>query len=105
MPGLRTRLEPAAEDEPCVVAVAGEVDPATIIRLSLFIAANCSLRRSLELDLSDVTFTDCSLLRLLQTELRDRVCHNAIVRVVCPSEAVRRLLELTDHASFLAGLA
>ncbi len=103
MPGISTRLDPTSTEQLCVVVVTGEVDPATVVPVSLFLAANCPPRHSIELDLSEITFTDCSLLRLLETERQDRAGHHATVRVVRPSEPVRRLLELTDQADLLRG--
>ena len=49
-------------------------------------------RGPVELDLSGVTFLDAAALRALLAAARD----NPHLRIVAPSRAVQRLLELTD---------
>ena len=73
------------------VAACGEIDLATKDRLHAALTPLLDDERTLLLDLSQVTFIDCSGLRVLQTAYRAHVRF----AVVAPSFAVSRLLELS----------
>ena len=73
------------------VCACGEIDLATKDRLHAALTPLLGDERALLLDLSQVTFIDCSGLRVLQ------MAHRAHGRfaIVAPSDAVTRLLELS----------
>ncbi|MBS2961671.1 STAS domain-containing protein [Actinocrinis puniceicyclus] len=73
-----------------VLAACGEIDLSTRDRLLAALTSLFSDRRPLLLDLSQVTFIDCSALRVLQTVHR---AHDRFA-VVAPSPPVQRLLHL-----------
>lgn len=73
------------------VSACGEIDLATKDRLHAALTPLLAGERTLLLDLSQVTFIDCSGLQVLQTAFR---AHGRFA-VVAPSVAVTRLLELS----------
>ena len=73
------------------LSAAGEIDLATKDRLQAALAPLLGDERPLLLDLSQVTFIDCSGLRVLQAAHHK----NGRFAVVAPSAAVARLLELS----------
>lgn len=73
------------------VSACGEIDLATKDRLHATLTPLLGDERTLLLDLSRVTFIDCSGLQVLQTAHRA----NRRFAVVAPSEAVTRLLDLS----------
>ena len=75
-------------------AVRGELDLVTIPALEAWLS---QLGELAELDLSGVTFFDSSALRTLLTVRR---CH-ANMRVVNPSQAVVKVLEITGMLDYL----
>lgn len=110
MPPVRRRVHPVTDNEhnlsfdlavegpEAVITVNGELDPHTADTLAdalRDLTAREDLR-SVVLDLSDVSFIDSSGLRAILTahdELRNR---EAQLTLRSPSEAVHRLLEITD---------
>ncbi|HZU56277.1 MAG TPA: STAS domain-containing protein [Actinocrinis sp.] len=73
------------------LSVCGEIDLATNDRLHAALAPLLADERVLLLDLSQITFMDCSGLQVLQTAFQ---AHDRFA-VVAPSVAVTRLLELS----------
>jgi anti-anti-sigma factor len=74
------------------LSACGEIDLATKDGLQAVLAPLLDGERTLLLDLSQVTFIDCSGLRVLQSAHR---AHERFA-VVAPSDAVARLLELAE---------
>jgi anti-sigma B factor antagonist len=75
------------------VAVAGELDLATLPALERVLAAGARSGRDVLLDLERVTFIDCSSLGAI-AEAADRACERGHQLVLWPSPAVERLVEL-----------
>lgn len=87
------------EGDQCTLRLKGEVDAHSSVDLARKIAS-VGEAALLRLDLSGVDFIDSSGLRVLLTAHRDFEQRGARVEVHKPSDAVRRLLELTaldDH--------
>lgn len=78
------------DSEAAVLSACGEIDLSTRDRLLAALTTLLGDARPLLLDLSQVTFIDCSALRVLQTVQR---AHDRFA-VVAPSPAVQRLLRL-----------
>jgi anti-sigma B factor antagonist len=78
-----------------IVAVAGEVDIATVTRLreSLFELAVSG--RPLVVDLEQVSFIDSSGLAALAGAARRAAAHGASLQVVCARPRIRQLFHLT----------
>ena len=87
--------------EAAALSASGEIDLATKDRLGAALAALLDDERPLLLDLSQVTFIDCSGLRVLQAAGR---AHHRFA-VVAPSDAVARLLELSGVRLVVFGSA
>jgi anti-anti-sigma factor len=83
------------------VAVSGELDLATAPALAGELSQACALATAI--DLAGVTFLDARGLRVLISayEWSNRSCGPGL-RLVRPSQAVRRLFELTGTLSLLA---
>ena len=87
-------VELRTEDDRTVVEVVGELDLSTVQELAdAFERADRSGGRTLVLDASGLTFCDSAGLRVLM-EAR----HRGAIALRSPSDALRRLLELTGTA-------
>lgn len=90
-PSLSAKVVHERPDRVCL-AVAGDIDMDGSPALRQVLARYVGRGRQVILDMSEVTFIDCFGLRvLLCTQLRDPE-----FRVMSPSPAVRRLVELTQ---------
>lgn len=87
--------------EAAALSACGEIDLATKDRLGAALAPLLDDERPVLLDLSQVTFIDCSGLRVLQAARR---AHRRFA-VVAPSDAVARLLELSGARLAVFGSA
>lgn len=92
-------VERRSTDERAVVAVRGEVDLATAPELrSAVDAALDSSYGDLCLDLCGTTFMDSSGLHVLFDSHARAEALQRRLTIVCPSGAVRRLLDVTGYA-------
>ena len=78
-----------------VVAVAGEVDIATVTRLRESLFELAASGRSLVVDLDQVSFIDSSGLAALVGAARRAAAHGARLQVVCARPRTRQLFRLT----------
>ena len=80
-----------------VVDVAGEVDVATSDQLGRYLSgARKRDKRGTIVDLTRVTFMDCSGLRALVTAQRDEVMLGGELRLAAPQPPVAKVLALSD---------
>ena len=77
------------------VAVAGEVDIATVTRLRESLFELAASDRALVVDLDQVTFIDSSGLAALVGAARRAAAHGASLQVVCARPRIRQLFHLT----------
>jgi anti-sigma B factor antagonist len=96
---LRVTVEPL-EDGRLIRAV-GEVDLSTAAALRRELKAASMEADTVLLDLSDVTFIDSTGLHLLLEASHRSALTDCAFFVVRPSEAVRRLIELSGTAELL----
>lgn len=89
-PGDRLAITGTSGPHP-VLALVGELDAYTGPALSQALAA----AGDVTLDLSGVTFVDSSALRILVLAHQQRAEHGARLRLQAPSDAVRRLLDVS----------
>ena len=78
-----------------IVAVAGEVDIATVTRLRESLFELAASGRSLVVDLDQVSFIDSSGLAALVGAARRAAAHGARLQVVCARPRTRQLFRLT----------
>jgi anti-sigma B factor antagonist len=78
-----------------VVAVAGEVDIATVTRLRERLFELAASGRTLVVDLDQVSFIDSSGLAALVGAARRAAAHGASLQVVCTRPRTRQLFRLT----------
>jgi anti-sigma B factor antagonist len=78
-----------------VVAVAGEVDIATVTRLRERLFELAASGRTLVVDLDQVSFIDSSGLAALVGAARRAAAHGASLQVVCARPQTRQLFRLT----------
>ena len=78
-----------------VVAVAGEVDIATVTRLRERLFELAASGRSLVVDLDQVSFIDSAGLAALAGAARRAAAHGASLQVVCARPRTRQLFRLT----------
>lgn len=98
--GLAVSVVPARAG--AYVRVSGEIDleSADGLREALMAAvAACPRQGVVALDLSDVTFCDCSGLNVLLQACQRAGCGRCSLSLVTPSRPVRRLLDLTETAA------
>ena len=84
-----------------VVRLVGEVDVAAEERWWTALDDARALSRTVEVDLSHVTFIDSSGLRLLLAALRKAEAESEDLTLVSASDAVRRLVELSGLSDLL----
>ena len=84
-----------------VVRLVGEVDLAAERLWWLALDDARALSRTVEVDLSHVTFIDSSGLRLLLAALRKAEAESEDLTLVSASDAVRRLVELSGLSDLL----
>jgi anti-sigma B factor antagonist len=77
------------------VAVAGEVDIATVTRLRESLFELAASDRALVVDLDQVSFIDSSGLAALVGVARRAAAHGASLQVVCARPRIRQLFQLT----------
>jgi len=87
-------VEKRPDGQRTVVAIAGEVDLATVDRVEHAVADALVAAHEVALDLREVTFIDSTGLRLL-VELDDLALAGGRSFTLLPGAAVARLLELT----------
>ena len=90
---LTIRVRP--EQGYAVVAVAGEVDIATVTRLRESLFELAASDRALVVDLDQVSFIDSSGLAALVGAARRAAVHGASLQVVCARPGTRQLFRLT----------
>ena len=78
-----------------IVAVAGEVDIATVTRLRESLFELAASGRTLVVDLDQVSFIDSSGLAALVGAARRAAAHGASLRVACARPRTRQLFRLT----------
>ena len=78
-----------------IVAVAGEVDIATVTRLRESLFGLTASGRTLVVDLDQVSFIDSSGLAALVGAARRAAAHGASLQVVCTRPQTRQLFRLT----------
>jgi anti-sigma B factor antagonist len=78
-----------------IVAVAGEVDIATVTRLRESLFGLTASGRTLVVDLDQVSFIDSSGLAALVGAARRAAAHGASLQVVCARPQTRQLFRLT----------
>jgi anti-sigma B factor antagonist len=78
-----------------IVAVAGEVDSATVTRLRESLFELAASGRTLVVDLDQVSFIDSSGLAALVGAARRAAAHGARLQVVCARPRTRQLFRLT----------
>ena len=78
-----------------IVAVAGEVDIATVTRLRESLFELAASGRTLVVDLDQVSFIDSSGLAALVGAARRAAAHGASLQVVCDRPRTRQLFRLT----------
>ena len=78
-----------------IVAVAGEVDIATVTRLRESLFGLTASGRTLVVDLDQVSFIDSSGLAALVGSARRAAAHGASLQVVCARPQTRQLFRLT----------
>lgn len=88
-------MQEASGTSTAVVAARGEIDIDTAPRLHIKLAAALKTHPEVVLDLSRVTFMDCSGLRVLDHALHLAGEHDSRLSLRGADAAVRRLLELT----------
>jgi anti-sigma B factor antagonist len=96
---LRITVEPLEDGR--LIRAAGEVDLSTAAALGRELAAARVEADTVLLDLSDVTFMDSTGLHLLLEASHRSAVTDWSFFVVRPSEAVRRLIELSGTAHLL----
>ena len=94
-PTFTIELEPGGRDRPAVLAVSGDLDIATSVKVEECLGDGDALRGTVVIDLSQVTFLDSTGLRALWT-LRQRIATvGGQMQLREPSDAVRRVLRTT----------
>ena len=88
---IRVRRDPGY----AFMAVAGEVDIATVTRLRESLFELVASDRALVVDLDQVTFIDSSGLAALVGAARRAAAHGASLQVVCARPRIRQLFRLT----------
>jgi anti-anti-sigma factor len=88
-----------------LIAVAGEVDYASVAGLRVRLFRLAAAGRPLVADLDQVTFIDAAGLGALAAAASRAAAHGASLRVVCARPRIRRLFRVTglDQAVSLAG--
>jgi len=88
-----------------LIAVAGEVDYASVAGLRVRLFRLAATGRPLVADLDQVSFIDAAGLGALAGAARRAAVHGASLRVVCARPRIRRLFRVTglDQAVSLAG--
>jgi anti-sigma B factor antagonist len=96
-------VDEAVDDKTHVVSLRGEIDAATAPRLGsrLFGLADEG-KRGVVVDLSEVTFMDSTGIGVLLNALRHFGTRHAQMVVVCPSDNVRRALEITGVSNIIS---
>ena len=79
-----------------VVSLRGEIDIAGLEDIRSVIEPNLALGQTIVLDLSEVTFADSTLLRVLHEARHQAGDSGGAVLVRNPSEGIRKLLTLGD---------
>ncbi len=114
-PGRGGRRKPApdkaltirVQQEPgyVLIAVAGEIDIATVARLEEELSALTASGKPLVIDLEQVRFIDASGLRALGRAAGQAAAHGASSHVICQRRHIVRLFRITklDRRILLAG--
>ena len=100
-PASRLALDISSEDGTALVQARGELDLATSEQLQAVLAKLGQEERGITLAMQEVTFMDSSGLSLLLRTTEEARRGRWEFRILEPSEAVRRVFEITQTAALL----